>query len=76
MLSAKSGCIEKQLREVVAACFIFHGSPKGAKLRTSQLATHAVWEETHFNSHHITGNHSSPRAEGSRDHALGAATLG
>lgn len=56
-VSAKGGWVEKQLREVVAACFICPGSPKGAKLCTSQLPKHTIWEKAHFSFQHVKGNH-------------------
>lgn len=45
------------MREVMAPCFICHRSPKGAKLCTSQLPKHTVWEEAHFSFQHVEGNH-------------------
>lgn len=53
-MSANGVWVEKQLREVMAPCFICHGSPK---LCTSQLTKHTIWEEVHSHFQHVKGNH-------------------
>lgn len=74
MLSAKGGCIEKQLREVVAACFICHEGQGGASCE--QVSS----QHTHSGKRHTSAPRplwrTSSHIEGLRNHALHAAELG